>query len=662
MMLVRPVAANAAPAAPSPPSAAGAPVGMHLVSQTAWVQPRDKFVMFLKIDDPKLASGPGAAIAIRVHERADTRTGFDQVIANQDLGGILDQPNRLPLDSLPRIDGDVVVTLGLPGSGVSPGISVSRPGAYPVEVSLTNTGSTEATGSFVTWLVIASPNDIAKKLDVAWVWQLTAAPMTMPDGSTDPAVVRQMQPKGRLDRIATVLDRADNFPFSLAVSPETVDSWAALAQKDRSFAPGFARVRAAARRDTTEVLPAPYVPIDDTVWEGAGFGPRYRDQLLKGARALQDTLGVRPPDFPTSTFVDPANDATIDRLRQMPVTRVAVRDSALVPVTHPFTASQGFTLVTQGGRSQGAATSPFIEQMLNGSDPPALKAQRVIAALTEIAYEQPGIARGVVLASDARWTPDVAAMQTTIDALKSFPLVHIATLDTFFNDISNEHTPAGNDVERTLVPITPPPAPLTPDEWDDTARELQAYAAVVGPNDPLVAQGTRLLEIALSTSITIDRAHETLNRIDAGIHSFSESVTVDAKRITLTARQANVPLNFENKLNPPRTVRVQVHLSSPKLVFPKGDTETIELEPGITTHSFKVEARTSGTFPLDITMTSADGQLTFGNPVKVTVRSAVFGGFAVALTIAALVFLALWWGNHWRRTRRAKRLGTPAVT
>jgi Family of unknown function (DUF6049) len=661
MLVLPPAAAHAAPATPSPPSAAGAPVGMHLVYQDPWVAARGSFTMLLKVDNAELAARPGAAIAIRIHERADTRTGFDQVIANQDLGGILDQPNRMPIASLPRLGGALVVTLGLPRSGVSPGISVSRPGAYPVEVSITNTG-TEATGSFVTWLVIANPNDIAKKLDVAWVWQVVAPPLEMPDGTNDPTVVAQMKPKGRLDRVASVLANAGDFPVSLVVGPETVESWSALAEKDATLAPGLARVRAAARRSTTEVLPASYVPIDDTIWEAAGFGPRYREELVKGARSLQGSIGVRPTDFPTSTFADPANDASIDRLRQMPVTRVGVRDTALVPVTHPFTASQGFTIVTQGGRSQGAATSPFIEQMLAGSDPPALKAQRVIAALTEIAFEQPGIARGVVLAPDARWNPDVAAMKATVDALKTFPLVHVATLDEFFNDVSTEHTPTGADVERTLVPITPAAAPLTPDEWDTTARELEAYAAVVGQNDPLVDQSRHLLDLALSTAITSDRAHETLARIEASIRGFSRGITVDAKRITLTARQASVPLSFENKLSPPRTIRVQVHLASPKLVFPKGDVQTIDLEPGVTTHSFDVEARTSGTFPLDITLTSADGQLTFGDPVKVTVRSAVFGGFAVALTIAALVFLALWWGNHYRRTRRAKRLATPAVT
>jgi hypothetical protein len=64
---------------------------------------------------------------------------------------------------------------------------------------------------------------------------------------------------------------------------------------------------------------------------------------------------------------------------------------------------------------------------------------------------------------------------------------------------------------------------------------------------------------------------------------------------------------------------------------------------------------------MEIELTSTDGQLHFGQPVRVTVRSAVFGGFAVALTIAALVFLAGWWANHIRRARRARKVEVSAA-
>jgi hypothetical protein len=63
---------------------------------------------------------------------------------------------------------------------------------------------------------------------------------------------------------------------------------------------------------------------------------------------------------------------------------------------------------------------------------------------------------------------------------------------------------------------------------------------------------------------------------------------------------------------------------------------------------------------MDISITSADGRLQFGPPVRVTVRSAVFSGFALAVTIGALVFLAGWWANHVRRTRRDRRAAVNA--
>jgi hypothetical protein len=91
------------------------------------------------------------------------------------------------------------------------------------------------------------------------------------------------------------------------------------------------------------------------------------------------------------------------------------------------------------------------------------------------------------------------------------------------------------------------------------------------------------------------------------------------------------------------------------MLFPKGSDLQIALKPGCNTVRFDVEARASGTFPMKITVTSPDGRLQFGAPVQVTVRSAVFGGWAVGLTVAALVFLAGWWANHFRRTRKNRR-------
>jgi hypothetical protein len=638
-------------------SAPGAPVGLHLSYQSPWVPVRGSFTMLLHVDNKKLAAAPGAAIAIRIYQSMTTRTDFDEAITNHDLGGILDQPDRLPVASLHRLggpDGDLAVNLGT-AQGATPIIAVNRAGVYPVEVSLTNTGV--ATSSFVTWLVVVDTRGdkpIDKKLMVSWVWQLVADPATQPDGSIDPGVAAQMKPGGRLDRIATLVGESDNFPVSLVVGPETVATWSQLAKKDATLAPGLARVRGAVQSASTDLLPVSYVPIDDTALEAAGLGGRLPEQFDLGARTLNNVLGASPLDRSLTAFVDPADDAAIDRLRSMLITRVAVRDAALTPATHEFTPAQGFNIDTASGRSQAVATAPFVERLLGGDAPSALKASRVIAALAEVAYETPAVERGLLLAPDARWTPDLATMNTLVAALRDFPLVEPVTLDDLLSHVSPERA-LGADLTRHLQPSTPPPPPVNPTEWNFARAELNAYESVVGRNDASAVAGEQALTIALSTSITPERAQAELAHIDDAVRAFTSAVTVDAKRITLTSRSASIPISFKNKVAPPRTLKVQVHLDSSKLSFPEGADQTVTLKPGATTVTFKVEARTSGTFPMTIRLTSEDGQLQFGKEVRVTVRSAVFGGIAVALTVGALVFLAIWWANHWRRTRRARR-------
>jgi hypothetical protein len=647
------------------PPAAGAPVGMHLVSQDTWIGLHKQFTMLLHIDDAQLEANPNAAIAVSVYASATSRTAFDRVIAGQGLGGILDT-NRIPLSSLPRFGGNVAVSFGLPGSNVQPSLAISRPGVYPVQVSLVDTGS--ATGSFVTWLVVvdtSTPHPVDEPLMVSAILPLTAPPATLPDGTPDPGVVSQMKPGGRLDRIATLLARATKgkaVPLSLVLSPETLETWSSFAGKTPSLEAGFARVRAAARNSSADVLPAPYVPIDATALVAAGLGDHLSDEFVKGGKVLDQTLGVSPFDHPQTAFVEPADDAAVDQMRQMLVTRVAVRDSSLIPTTHQFTPAQGFVLDTAGGRSQGVATAPFVEQLLNGPDPSALKAERVVAALAEIAYEEPGIPRGIVIAPDDNWTPDLSAMSTLIDTLRDLPIVQPVTIDTLMSQISTEKAPSGAPVERRLQNSAPPATPIGIDQYAIAAEQLHAFEGVVGVDDSIAQQGEQALSIALSTSISPERAQAELNQVTSVVSSFSDAVTVVAKRITLTARKASVPLTFVNHLKPARPISVRVHFDSSKLRFPAGADQTITLPPGTTTHRFDVEARTSGTFPMTISLTSTDGQLAFGSPVRVTVRSAVFGGLAIGITIAALVVLALWWGNHFRRTRRARRMPVPAVT
>jgi Family of unknown function (DUF6049) len=650
----------------SVPSLPPLPVGLSLVSQSTWVPLRQTFTMKLHIDNPTLAAQPNAAIAIRIRQSTTSRSGFDDVIANRNLGGTLYEPNQISVASLhPDRHGDVSIVFGLPGSGTRPTIFINRPGVYPVEVQLVNTGV--ASGSFVTWLVAVdarAAKPIEQKLSVSFVWQVVANPIALPDGSDDPKVVAEMKPGGRLDRIATLLARSSGLRVSLAIGPESAEAWKRLGRRNPAVAASFARVRAAAQRSTSEILPTPYVPIDAAALEAAGLGQYLPGEYGTGTGALRSALGANPSPSPQSAFIDPAptSDAAVDGLRRMLIDRVAVREQALIPVIHPFSPAQAFVLDTAGDASRAVATAPFVEDLFNGSDSSALRAERVIAALAEVAYENPSIPRGIVVAPPARWTPDLNTMETVVSALRSLPLVQSATLDDLFATISNEQA-LGTDVQRRLVPADPATTPVSAGEYQLAANELSAYRDVVGNRDPIVVDGEEALLTSLSTSIAPERAHAEIARIDEAVHAFTSGVTADEKRITLTSRRAEVPLTFENNLKPARDVTVLVHLESAKLLFPNGADQSVPLKPGSNTIRVTVEARASGTFPMTISVTSQNGKLAFGAPVRVTVRSAVFGGWAVGVTVAALVFLAGWWANHFRRTRRRRRLAaTPATS
>ncbi|HEY5172489.1 MAG TPA: hypothetical protein VIK54_12255, partial [Acidimicrobiia bacterium] len=497
---------------------------------------------------------------------------------------------------------------------------------------------------------------IEKKLSVAFVFQAVADPITLPDGADDPAVVAELKRGGRLDKVATLLAHTSGLRVSLVLGPETAAAWKRLALHDPSIKAAFARVRAAALRSTTEVLPTPYVPIDAAALEAAGLGSYLPGEYATGALAFRSALGANPATPAQSAFIDPAptTDAAVDGLRQMLIDRVAVREQALIPVTHPFSPAQAFVLDTAGGGARAVATAPFVEDLFNGPDPSALRAERVVAALAEVAYETPSIPRAIVIAPPARWKPDLATTDTVLAAVRTLPLVGSATLDDVFGTITTEQA-LGTDVQRRLVPAVPPSTPVDPVEYQTVADELSAFRDVVGPADPVVVQGEASLLTALSTSISPERAHTALANIDSAVHRFTSGVTADEKRVTLTARRAAVPLSFENNLLPERDVTVRVHLESAKLLFPNGADQSVTLKPGSNTIRFTVEARASGTFPMTISVTSQDGKLAFGAPVRVTVRSAVFGGWAVGVTVAALVFLAGWWANHFRRSRRNRR-------
>jgi len=68
-----------------------------------------------------------------------------------------------------------------------------------------------------------------------------------------------------------------------------------------------------------------------------------------------------------------------------------------------------------------------------------------------------------------------------------------------------------------------------------------------------------------------------------------------------------------------------------------------------------VRARTSGAFPLQVTLRAPQGNLVLAS-TRFTVRSTAASGVGVFLSVGAALFLLAWWGTHLHRGRRDRRL------
>jgi hypothetical protein len=123
--------------------------------------------------------------------------------------------------------------------------------------------------------------------------------------------------------------------------------------------------------------------------------------------------------------------------------------------------------------------------------------------------------------------------------------------------------------------------------------------------------------------------------------------------ITLTQSGASLPITVFSTA--PYTYTGFLHLTSPKLTFPQGAWITLPNCPCGAVKSVRVasNAEVTGDIPLTVTLWSPKGHLNMTHAV-ITVRATQTSIVGIALTVLAVLVLALWWIRTSRR-RRAQR-------
>jgi hypothetical protein len=631
---------------------------LELVSQTSWVGETGLFQVTVSTD----GLPAGAELWARLYNRVTSRAELDETARGEGLGGKLFDVPAKPLGEL-----------GLPGSGQA---TVTMPVALepsddPAVARLPTVGvmpfvvyaldaEGEEIASVVTHMIrLAAPQatpTTSTPLAVGVAVPLSAPTTVDAEGTPtlDPAAAERLE-----GTIAATVSHAE-LPLALLPSAESLHQLAA------SSPTGAAAVDRLRPSSTRTVLAGPYAPIDTGAWTAADLDAQMDEQYAAGATTVRDLLGDEP-DGRIAVLDRTVSPEALSRILALGTEAVVVPSGQLAPLSDSATDAEfarRFTLDAGLESNPPAVLSDdaTAARLRPGGDP-VLAGHLALAELAVLQLGQERGARGVavVVPDDV----DPAALATLLAGLADTsgaasgslgqPLVQPVTLDGLLEGIDEATSGRRTPMLRGYVADAPADLGSYPDELRDAGRSYQGLRSLVPANAEVAAPVGQLVLASGSRHLDESGRESVLDAAATATSAITGEIVVAPQQVvTLTSSSGQVPLNLENRLSVPATVRIVMR--SAKLDFPEGSVIERVLAPNTTTPvSLQVETRASGAFPLEVTISSADGAVAV-TATEYTVRSTAISGIGLALSIGAGLFLLVWWARHFRTARRARQL------
>ena len=629
------------------PQADAAPSGrIMLASQSAWVTGGGAFDLVMRVAG---TADPGdLEVAVIVHPALSSRSEFQRSVDGKVTGSALGIAARALTELDPSHKGEVRSTL-LVQDQTQPRddarLQLRKPGVYPVEVELREIGGGKIADRFVTHLVYVPTTLPGPRLGVAWVAPVHAPPALEASGT------RRMSDASSagLAALAGALDHYQTLAFTLHPNPETLAALAASPRPaDADTLKAFVR-----SAQVHQVLAGTFVPVSPPAY-GADDQSELAAQLDHGTDVIGDVLKVRPE---TRTLVndDGLDDASVGHLQDQQVDRLLIRASSLATSEQRLTPSQPFQLAGRPGRRlTTVAADTGLTARFDEKDP-VLGAHHLLADLAMAYFEFPANTRGVVALPSPSWRPSTPFLDAFLSGLADSPVLTPLTLDQLIDSVPAATTSRRVPLVRRLTTTAPKPVPLATN-LRTVRKRLDDFGGLVDPGTPVFVNLDEGLLVAQSIDLRASQRRTYTAEVDTRIDKQLSMIRVPASRsITLTAREGEIPVTVLNETGYP--VHVQVRLSSDQLRFPGGSraaVQSVDLTHRNTTARFRVQARTSGSFPIRIELVSPDGRLTVGSS-RFVVRSTAASGVGVVLSLGAACFLLVWWARHAMRARRRAR-------
>ncbi len=652
-------AAGVAILSPGLAAAQAAPQGsLQIDAQSTWVTPPQPFDVAVAVK----SSLPADQLILyeAVYDAVRTRSEFaltlSDVFARRPFYAATTPLGQVP-NAVTRPEDKLVHLPVNDPSGV--GISLHAPGVYPVQLQLRDRAG-DVLDKLTTHLLDVNPaSSETTRLRVTWVIPFHAPPTVQPDGR------RKIDPvaSGRLATLVNGLTSDPTLakvPVVLQPTPETVDALATSSSlKDRNtistlttaVQPGSGR----------EMVSGAYVPVNLPGLLGDGMGSEVDAQLSRGTAALATNLAATPV---TTTWIsqDPLDTTTLDDLVQRGVKRIVVPEQALVPINLTLTLTQPFQLATSSGTLEAADGDSGLAAYFSDQRT-VLAAHRLLADLDVLWNDKPQQPRSVAILTPSSWIPNATMTQIILSGLSSSPILDPVTLDGLFSVPAATATFGFSGARGPLVrslAITPASdaPPLSRLHVYATRVTIQALQGVLPVGHPLIDSADRQLLVAEAEELTASQRDALIAGLGRQLADQVAQFRLPPSRtVTLTARQARIPITVENDALFPAKLDLVVKSQALQFGGSTSDTQRVALEltHKFTTEEFTVRTRTSGVFRMTVQLVAPNGT-PLSAISQVTIRSTAASGVGIILSVGAALFLIVWWVRNARSGRRAKRL------
>lgn len=621
---------------------------LRLVATTPWLDPDGAIVVSVELP-PGLPDD--AALEVTVHEALRHRTDLRQTLDRSRLGGRLTTETLGTVDELGVADGgevtaEIPIRSGPPVPDEPPRLGIANAGVHPVDVAVVEPDGTRVE-ELVTY-VVRPPLDLDEAIaaKVVLVQPFDAAPSHAVDGT---ATVDRAT-RERWTVAASALAGEPELPVVLAPRPETIEGLRQGGALDLALLDALAEL---ATRGAVAEQTFVDVELDGAL--RAGLDDDLAAQLARGHEVIDRALAVEPshglwvagPDL-TPRALSWLVGAGIDTL--------VVPHQALTPLEtddpHDRPLGQPVRISGAGATAVALVTDEQLQSHQGSSGDPVLDAQRLVADLALDWFDDPTAPRSHVVILDEDGDPRFT--ETLRRFVATSPLLEA---DTPVGAISS--TPLatnGSSGEATRILTLSLAADSTDVDLGQLRRDLDlarltiaSVHSVFPGDDELFARYETVLAVLPSVHLSALDRSTMLVELSDEMDGLLDGIQLPERRaITLAARDGTIPLTFTNESG--REAVVAVRLESEKLVFVAGDRVEVPLPEGTTTVEIDVKARASGAFPLEITMETPEGGVELSS-AQYTVRSTAVSGIGVAISVAAIVVIGVWWARTARRAR-----------